>query len=278
LDDIRGIKEELKLNLNGTVLDLIPGKVPGNIPGNTLVAALNLQNGPAGKFNLDLNFRGSKTLLFRPFGKTTTVRLSAPWSDPGFTGSYLPDSRSVSEKGFSADWKVLYMNRSYPQQWKGEMDGLNSATFGVDLLLPVDAYLKTERSVKYAILCILLTFTAFLLIELIYNKPIHAFHYILVGFALCMFYTLLLSISEYLGFNKAYLVAALATLAMVTLYVRTIFRSNSIGLFIAATLTVLYSFIYILIQSQDYSLLMGSIGLFIALALVMFFSRKANLS
>jgi inner membrane protein len=216
-------------------------------------------------------------LHFLPFGKRTTVNISSPWSDPSFTGNYLPDNRVVNNQGFNANWKVLYMNRNFPQQWKGNMNGLEESAFGVDLLVPVDSYLKSERTVKYAILCIVLTFTAFLMIELIYTKSIHAFQYILVGFALCLFYTLLISISEYLNFNTAYLIAAIATVAMIYLYVRSVFDSNRIASFIGLTLVFMYGFIYLLIQSQDYALLMGSIGLFLTLGLVMYFSRKAKL-
>lgn len=279
VDDLRGIKEEVKLNMNGNNYELIPGKVPGDNFGNTLIAKINLGDPAALRnFNMSLHFRGSKSLHFLPFGKRTQVNVSSPWSDPSFTGNYLPDSRMVDSKGFSAEWKVLYMNRNFPQQWKGKMAGLDESAFGVDLLVPVDSYLKSERTVKYAILCIVLTFTAFLMIELIYTKSIHAFQYILVGFALCLFYTLLISISEYLNFNTAYLIAAIATVAMIYLYVRSVFNSNKIASFIGLTLVFMYGFIYVLIQSQDYALLMGSIGLFLTLGLVMYFSRKAKLN
>jgi inner membrane protein len=166
------------------------------------------------------------------------------------------------------------LNRKYPQQWKlGEFD-LNASAFGVSLIVPVDSYQQTTRSVKYAILVILLTFTAFFLIEWIYRRPIHSLQYILVGFALCLFYTLLLSFSEYIGFNNAYWIAAVATIGLITWYVGSILRSAGMSLFIAALLTLQYGFVFTLIQLQDYALLMGSIGLFLTLAAVMYFSRK----
>jgi len=278
IDDLRGIKEELRLTLNDSTYELIPGKIPGNVFGNLLMAKISIGDMNQSKpFSLSLNLRGSKSLSFLPFGKTTNVSIASKWRDPSFAGNYLPDQRQVSDQGFKADWKVLYMNRNYPQQWIGTNPDIKSSAFGVDLLVPVDAYLKSERSVKYAILCIVLTFTAFLMIELIYSKSIHPFQYILVGFALCIFYTLLISISEYLQFNTAYVISAIATVAMITLYVRSVFQSTRISGFIALTLVFMYSFIYVLIQSQDYALLMGSIGLFLTLALVMYFSRKAKL-
>ncbi len=278
VDDLRGIKDEVKLNINGTSYELIPGKVPGESFGNTLLSKIDLSDPSiTRKFNMSIHFRGSKSLHFLPFGKRTNVSITSPWSDPSFTGNYLPDNRVVNNQGFNAQWKVLYMNRNFPQQWKGQMKELNESAFGVDLLVPVDSYLKSERTVKYAILCIVLTFTAFLMIELIYTKSIHAFQYILVGFALCLFYTLLISISEYLNFNTAYLIAAIATITMIYLYIRSVFNSNRIASFIGLTLVFMYGFIYVLIQSQDYALLMGSIGLFLTLGLVMYFSRKAKM-
>ena len=143
-------------------------------------------------------------------------------------------------------------------------------------MVPVDTYQKSMRSVKYAILCIVLTFTAFFLIELIYLKSLHPFQYVLVGFALCIFYTLLLSISEYTGFNAAYLIASISTISLITWYIAVILKDRKITASIAALLALMYGFIFILIQSQDYALLMGSIGLFVTIGLVMYFSRKVK--
>lgn len=141
-------------------------------------------------------------------------------------------------------------------------------------MVPVDVYLQTTRSVKYAILVILLTFIAFLLMEWVYDLVIHALQYILVGFALCIFYTLLLSIAEYMAFGQAYLIAAIATIGLISWYVGSALHSGRTAVFITLLLAVQYGFVYILIQSQDYALLMGSIGLFVILGVVMYFSRK----
>jgi inner membrane protein len=134
------------------------------------------------------------------------------------------------------------------------------------------------RSVKYAILCIVLTFTAFFLIELIYLKSLHPFQYVLVGVALVIFYTLLLSISEYTGFNIAYAISSVSTIALITWYIAVVLKDRKTTTAIAALLALMYGFIFILIQSQDYALLMGSIGLFVTIGLVMYFSRKIKWS
>ncbi|HMH24929.1 MAG TPA: cell envelope integrity protein CreD, partial [Puia sp.] len=225
-------------------------------------------------FSTTIRLKGSQDLLFVPLGKSTSVQVSSSWANPSFTGTYLPDVRTVKDSGFEADWKVLYLNRSYPQQWKDATYDIGASAFGVNLIMPVDSYQQTTRSVKYAVLCILLTFTAFFLIEWIYLKAIHSMQYLLVGVALCIFYTLLLSFSEYIHFNGAYLVASIATIGLISWYVKSILQSGKMSLFIACLLTVLYGFIFTLIQLQDFALLIGSIGLFIALAMVMYFSRK----
>ena len=277
ISDVQGLKEEMTLHLAGASLDLIPAKYSTDQFKNSLSAALPAAiastHGPL-EFSATAELKGSGNLLFVPVGKTTTVRTTSSWPDPSFAGSYLPDVRTVKDSGFEADWKVLYLNRNFPQQWKANQYDLNKSSFGVSLIVPVDSYQQTTRSVKYSILIILLTFTAFFLIEWVYRRAIHSLQYVLVGFALCLFYTLLLSFSEYIGFNKAYLLAALATMLLIAWYVRSILRSSKMATFIGLLLTLLYGFIFTLIQLQDYALLMGSIGLFITLGIVMYFSRK----
>ena len=158
--------------------------------------------------------------------------------------------------------------------WNDQFINLQPSAMGANLIIPVDGYDKTERSVKYALLCIILTFAAFFLIETIYKRNLHLIQYGLAGLALVLFYTLLLSISEYTGFNLAYLIAGVATIGLVTWFVGSIMKSSKLAVFISFVLTVVYGYIFTIIQLQDYSLLMGSIGLFIALGIIMYFSRK----
>ena len=295
MSDIQGLNEDpvLHLQTRGATplsadLALRPGQATTqfkNPLGAVLpewAASLNT-NDTAGntrsvEFSATLRIKGAGSLHFVPVGRETTVSASSTWSNPSFTGTALPDLRKVGDSGFVADWKQLALHRRYPQQWKqdGSDYDLNGTAFGVNLIVPDDIYQQTTRSVKYSILVILLTFTAFMLIEWIYNLPIHAIQYVLVGFALCIFYTLLLSLSEYLGFTPAYLIAAAATIALIAWYAGGLLRSLRMALFISFLLVVQYGFVYILIQSQDYALLMGSVGLFVTLAIVMYFSRKVK--
>jgi len=150
------------------------------------------------------------------------------------------------------------------------------SSFGVNLLLPVDQYQKSMRSAKYAIMFIALTFMILFFTEILNRKRIHPFQYILTGLALCIFYLLLISLSEHIGFNNAYLVSSIAIIAMVTLYASTIFKQKKLTLLTGGVIAILYAFLFITLQLQDYALLMGSIGLFLVMGLVMYISRKVD--
>jgi inner membrane protein len=229
-------------------------------------------------FSISLKIKGSSFLYFTPTGKTTVASVSSTWKHPSFDGQYLPSQpATVSENGFSAQWKILQVSRSYPQVWTdaNEFD-INKSAFGVKLLQPTDGYAKTQRSVKYAIMIIALTFTIFFFVEIFQKRRVHPLQYILVGIALCVFYTLLLSISEYIGFNGAYAIASLATVSLIGLYVLGIFKKLQIAAGFATALGALYTYIFVLIQLQDYALLFGSVGLFVILAVIMYFSRKID--
>jgi inner membrane protein len=151
---------------------------------------------------------------------------------------------------------------------------IGAAAFGVDLFIPVNGYQKTLRSVKYAVLCIVLTFCAFFLIETVNKKTVHPFQYGLVGLALILFYTLLLSFSEYIGFNPAYIVASVCTIGLIGWFVKGVLQSGRLSILLSMILVLLYSYVFTILQLQDYALLIGSIGLFITLGVVMYFSRK----
>jgi inner membrane protein len=243
-----------------------------------VVARLNWQSKEnfTEKVTIDLSLKGSKRLDFVPAGKTTSVALSGPWNDPSFDGEFLPETRTISTTGFTANWKVLHFNRPFAQQWTEGNQHLSGSEFGVKLLAPVDQYLKSTRTAKYGALIILLTFIALFMVETIQKIRIHPFQYILIGAALTIYYTLLLSFSEHIGYNIAYLISSLATVILISLYSTSFLRSTKLTLLLSFVLVVFYSFIFVIIQEQDFSLLLGSIGLFMIISLLMFFSRKIN--
>lgn len=157
------------------------------------------------------------------------------------------------------------------------MSNLDEAgTFGVRLLLPVDEYLKTMRSVKYCLMFVIITFLTFFFVEVINKRRIHPIQYLLVGFAVCLFYVLLLSISEHLTFNLAYLLSCILILSLISFYAKFIFKNNKLTLVFSALLLLLYGFFYSLLQLEDYALLLGSIGLFLILGTIMTLTRKIN--
>ncbi len=278
IDDLRGIEEQVNLSWNDTSLSFNPGVSSNDVVSSGINAVLNLNpdDSSAHNFSLDLNLKGSQLLYFTPVGKVTDVKLSSEWPNPSFNGSFLPDTREVSEAGFTANWNVLHLNRNYPQIWTNNRFFIGDSSFGIDLLLPVDSYQKSYRSIRYAILFVGFTFIVFFFIEVLNKIFIHPIQYILVGVSLIVFYTLLLSISEHMNYNYAFIVSAAATLLLIAGYVRAILKSGKLTMLITGILTVLYSFIFVIIQLQDYALLIGSIGIFIVLGLVMYFSRKID--
>ena len=206
------------------------------------------------------------------------MHMSSNWANPSFTGNYLPDdeTKEITKDGFKANWKVLHINRAFSQQYLNKIPNLNNFAFGTKFVVMVDEYQKSERSAKYGFLVIGLTFLVFFLIQTMSKINIHPFQYLMIGLALTMFYTLLVSISEHSNFLKAYLVAGISVVALITLYSKSILKTLKFPLFIGLSLTALYTFIYVIIQLENYALLVGSVGLFIILAIVMFVSRKID--
>lgn len=276
INDLRGIEEQVELKWNNDRIPFNPGVSSNDVVGKGINALLTINPVDNLKYNfsLSLDLKGSQLLYFTPVGKVTDIHISSKWNNPSFNGAFLPDHREVSDKGFKADWNILHLNRNYPQSWISSRHSISGSSFGIDLLLPVDNYQKSYRSIRYAILFIGFTFLVFFFIEVLNKTFIHPIQYILVGMALVIFYTLLLSISEHLKYNLAFIISALSTLLLVTGYVRAILKSKILTILISGILTVLYTFIFVIIQLQDYALLIGSIGIFIILGLVMYLSRK----
>lgn len=278
INDLRGIEKQVSLSWNNQKIPFNPGVNSNDVVNSGINALLNISQNENTiyNFSLSLDLKGSQLLYFTPVGKVTDINLVSEWPNPSFNGAFLPDNRYVTENGFKANWNVLHLNRNFPQIWTGNQHSLSNSSFGIDLLLPVDNYQKSYRSIRYAILFIGFTFLVFFFIEVLNKIYIHPIQYILVGVALIVFYTLLLSISEHLKYNLAFIISALSTLLLIAGYIRAILKSGKLTLLISGILTVLYTFIFVIIQLQDYALLIGSIGIFIILGLVMYFSRKID--
>lgn len=279
LSDLRGVQEMIKLKWADSTLHFNPGCEQAQFLGSGVSVPIEIPESdqPAHfDFDIGLELNGSGHLFVLPLGKETNVELFGNWPDPKFSGAFLTDRSEINDTSFSASWKVLNLNRSFPQQFIKIPENISASSFGVELLIPVDEYQKNTRSAKYAILLISLTFIAFFFIQLLNKITVHPFQYILLGLALCLFYVLLLSLSEHIGFDYAYLIAASAVILQITLYVKALLRSWKLSFWIFGIIGALYTFIYVILQEQEYSLLMGSIGLFIVLGLMMYLSRKVD--
>ena len=186
----------------------------------------------------------------------------------------LPSTRDVTDAGFTADWSVTHLNRSFPQVWAGKSYAPADDAFGVDLILEADHYTKAERSAKYGLLFIVLTFLVLIIIELRSAQRIHIFYYLLTALALILFFSLLTALSEHVGFNPAYLIASAATIGLLTAFFWSLLKKRWMVLLISGLLTALYVFIFFLLAMKDYAFLVGNIGLFVILAVLMIFSAK----
>jgi inner membrane protein len=301
--DFKGIQEKITIRLNGSSYELSPGlpsKEKENISADNnsnsvqvndmverttgkeietigLSSNINLSAADIGKsiaFDMPVKINGSEQLHFVPLAGNSSFSLTSTWADPKFDGNNLPASRNVGPQGFTAKWNFNKANLPFGTTIKDFDFKKEPFAFGVTMVQPADQYAKTMRSVKYAILFIGLTFALFFIIELMQKNPVHPVQYVLVGLALVIFFTLLLSISEFILFDFAYLIAAAATILLITMYAKSHFRSIKTALVFGTVLSCLYSFIFVLIRLEDTALLVGSIGLFIVLAIVMYASRK----
>ncbi len=276
ITDMRGIQQILPFQWNQQELEVEPGIPTGDLSGSGFHVKIPLEDRNRFDFQFELNLNGSDHLYFVPVGKSTNISMKSTWRHPRFDGAFLPDERDISEEGFEAVWKVLHLNRNYPQSWKGAAYHTDESAFGCFLILPVDQYQKTMRSAKYAIMFIALTFMIFFFVEILNRRRIHPVQYLLVGLSISIFYVLLLSLAEQIGFKLSYLVSSVAIISLITAYAAGIFRQVKLTLILGFCLILLYLFLFILIQLQDYALLLGSIGLFVAMGLIMYTSRNVD--
>ena len=279
LSDLRGIGNNTTFRIAGKEMEILPGLHNQDVTHKGVHVPMKIEALKVDEpipFELVLDLKGSNELSFVPMGKKTMVEVSSPWPDPSFQGTFLPVDKVISQEGFTANWEVNNLNRNFMQQWYGVSYDLPSSAFGVMFLQPADHYQKSERSVKYAFMFIALSFLVFFLSEVILRIRIHPIQYLLVGFALIIFYTLLISLSEQIGFNLAFLVSTVGVLGLIGFYMRSSTGSSRVAMISTILLLALYGFLFTTLQMAELALLMGSIGLFLILTLIMIVSRKVN--
>lgn len=285
VSDARAISEAPSITMNGETARFESGgqalfqDTPPAIvaPAGSLLATAN--SGDALRFETTLSLNGSDSLQFVPLGDTTDVRMTSDWPSPSFRGNYLPKTRDISTEGFTAAWQIASLGRELPSQWtdRNPQSALaHNAAFGVSFYMPVSLYQLTLRATKYAVLFIGLSFVAYFLFEILAGLRLHPLQYLLVGFANAMFYLLLLSLAEHVGFGWAYLVSAAASAGLVSGYSTTILGGRQRGFVIAAVLAALYAFLFMTLKAENYALLAGAAGLWVALAAVMYMTRRID--
>jgi inner membrane protein len=292
IQDMRGINKKISILWNEKPYDSEPGTKLTNLlqSGINVKIPVNL-SATSYQFSFDIDLNGSESLQFIPIGSETYVKLNSTWKNPSFQGSFIPKEKSVTENGFNATWKIIELNLNYPNQWLNDQYKLNlksslnpqydnsnyiNSAFGVTLTQSVDVYQMSERSVKYAILFIALTFLVIFFAEMLMKKRVHPIQYILIGIALCLFYSLLIAFAEYINFSIAYLIAALTIIGLISFFTKSVFSSLKMAINMAAVLTTLYTFLFILLKLEDYALLFGNIGLVLIIGVVMYISQKIN--
>lgn len=276
ISDMGGIRSQISGKIADAEIVLEPGIETADLfkEGVSGGFPLNIEKGTL-PFSFHIGINGNSDLFFLPLGKETKVALSSNWPAPSFSGQFLPDQRQVDQAGFSAGWNVLHLNRNYPQSWAGGIADLNSSAFGVSLHPGTEIYQKTTRTAKYGVMFVVFTFTAFFLSEVINRIRIHPIQYLLVGCSVITFYVLLLAFSEHLGFNISFLLSVLAVILLISGYTHSILNKR-MAVAVLGILIILYGYLFITLQLEDYALLVGSLGLFSTLAVVMYLTRKVN--
>lgn len=278
--DVHALHGQPALRWNGADLAFQPGAAGLDASSDGIHAPVTVGDGTGSwSFRFPLSLNGSAELMFTPFAEHTRVDLKSNDASPVFQGKWLPARRDVSAAGFTAEWDVSFLGRGYAQSWfanAATASKIESSRFGLRVQEPVDHYRMSERSVKYAVLFVLLTFVLLWLMEVFADIRIHPIQFLLFGSALCMFYLLELSLAEHLGFATAYAAASVLVVLLVTGYGAAVLKRRSRSLIVGAACSGLYAWLYFLLAEEDYSLLFGTTLLFLVLASVMYFTRRRD--
>lgn len=283
MSQVRSLREVRRASFDGGSLKLGPAgrRILSGVEAAIDLSAFAQSGEVSGKASFDFQtvVAGSRDISLLPFGSETEVTLKSNWPHPSFQGAFLPARHTITDEGFTAEWQVLELNRTYRQAWgEGEVDEpmILGSSFGVGIYQTIDVYQRGERAIKYALLFIALTFLTFFAWEQLSRTRLHPLQYLLVGLALSMFYLLLIALSEHIAFSAAYVSAAAALVALIGVYVAGALDSKRRGVAAAGAMALIYGLLYVLVLSEDYALLLGAITLFAALAAVMLVTRRLD--
>ena len=289
VSDARGAQADAVLMADGKNLTLIPAEVAQNMSiGGHENSQLRLTllgskvagiAKPGAQFSVTsiLRFSGAQRIAVLAYGKTTHLSAQGDWPNPGFDGGFLPVNRSVSAHGFSADWSVPFIARGVRAEGPSDtITGLNATALGVSFIEVADPYQSMNRSLKYVPLFLGLVFLSYFIFEVTTSKRVHPAQYVLIGVAQIIFYLLLLAFAERIGFDASFLIASAATVILFAVNAGWIFASRLQGIRALAIFGALYALIYVLLRLEDNALLVGAIASFLAIAAVMYFTRRID--
>ncbi len=277
VSDPRGLVQVDGFEFNGRTVQPKPGTTMDELLPSGFHMAVGDAISDTLEFTLPMVIRGSGAFQFLPLGETTDAVIRSDWPHPSFVGKVLPTRREISDTGFSAEWTIPLLNRSYPQVWcAGSNVVIDEIEAGVRLFEPVALYDLVTRAVKYGLLFIALTFLSLGLIEYVANVRLSLVQFLLIGVALAMFFLILIALAEHMGFTTAYLLASSTVVLINTLYCAAILKRTSISAIVGAVLTAIYGILYLILQAEDFALLGGTLLLVVALTVTMFFTRRIH--
>ena len=286
VSDARGALADATLTADGKTVTLVPAEIAQDMSigedqsQHTKLTLFGAKVEGIAKPNVQFNvtsalrFSGAQRIAVLAYGKTTHLSLQGDWPSPGFDGGFLPTSRTISNNGFTAEWSVPFIARGVRAEGPGDLiNGLDATALGVSFIEVADPYQSVNRSLKYVALFLGLLFLSYFIFEVTTGKRVHPAQYVLVGMAQIIFYLLLLSLAERIGFDFGFLFAGSATVVLLSANAAWVFSSRLQGIRALGIFTLLYVLIYMLLRLEDNALLVGAIASFLAVAAAMYFTR-----
>jgi inner membrane protein len=280
---LKGMKKTGPLLWGGKEINFEPGDSALSFYDAVLKVPVDIGSGETWNisrtipFRFNQEIRGGTSLEFLPLGGETRIHLESDWVSPSFQGYYLPTQQNISDQGFTAEWELHSLSRSVPESWSESetsvFDEMRQTAFGLNYYPALNSYNKTRRTIDYGILFLIMPFMTFFLFELIRKGRFHPIQYLLAGFGNILFYLILLSLSEHIAFMPSYLAASAAVAVMLSLYTLSIDGVGWKGLYLLPVMSSGYGYLYFVLKSEDYALVMGTAGLFAALSITMFLTR-----
>jgi inner membrane protein len=278
ISDSKKINSNLNCIFNGKNIKLLPSQEFFTNFGNTLICGIDLVGQSNAEFNFDFTLRGSNSLSYKCLGDETAVNVTADWPSPSFIKGNLPVKKTINDSGFQSSWELNYLNTSSPNNWsENEFIVLNQKeNIVIDLIEPTNHYSMNNRTIKYAFLVISLCFFSIIIFEVFKKIKLHPFQYLLVGLELTIFYLLLISLTEHLPFGTSYIISASSVILIIVIYIHAYAKNIKLTMLFGFSQVFLFSYIFVLLNLEDFALLIGAIGLFIILSSFMILSRKIN--